>query len=184
MRNRNTTPEINAGSTADIAFLLLIFFLVTTTFPNDKGIMRKLPLKCLTKNCSITALEKNTIDIYLNEKGEVWIDKEIVPIDEIKSHLTKFIDNNGDGSCEYCNGIKDVSSSDHPTKALINLKTHSLSNYKDYISIQNEISSTLISLREKYAREKWNIAYEDLLEDEKLETNRAYPLLLTEAELK
>lgn len=184
MRNRNSTPEINAGSTADIAFLLLIFFLVTTTFPNDKGIVRGLPPKCITGDCTVTALENNTINIFLNEMGEVWVDKKSVAFDELKDLLTQFIDNNASNTCSYCDGIQDEGASEHPTKALINLQTHTLSNYKDYIKIQNEISAALISLREDYAMQKWNTPFGDLSEEKKIETKNAYPLLLTEAELK
>ena len=184
MRNRSTTPEINAGSTADIAFLLLIFFLVTTTFPNDKGILRGLPPKCITGDCTVTAIEKNTINIYVNEMGEVWVDKKIIAFDELEGVLTQFIDNNASDTCEYCMGMQDSQSSDHPTKALINLRTHKLSNYSDYIKIQNEISAALMSLRDQYAMQKWNTYFENLSQEKKRETANAYPLLLTEAALK
>ena len=68
--NKKKLPEINAGSMADIAFLLLIFFLVTTTIEQDSGILRKLPKK--ENHPTISDIkEKNTLEIYINLKNEI-----------------------------------------------------------------------------------------------------------------
>ena len=88
------SPEINAGSMADIAFLLLIFFLVTTTMANDKGIQRKLPPICETPDCRGEIYERNILRISLNGNQEIMVKNEIITIDKLKDNVKTFVDNN------------------------------------------------------------------------------------------
>ena len=70
--SRKKTPEINAGSMADIAFLLLIFFLVTTTMDTDSGIIRKIPKKEKIAD-NILIKEKNILEVNINLKNELFV---------------------------------------------------------------------------------------------------------------
>ena len=92
--SRKESPEINAGSMADIAFLLLIFFLVTTTMDVDSGIMRKIQKKeKVAENISIK--EKNILEVYINAKNEVMVDNEIILLKDLTQIGIDFIDNAG-----------------------------------------------------------------------------------------
>ena len=81
-KKRRLDSSINAGSMADIAFLLLIFFLVTTTILTDKGIMVKLPPMYDGPIPNIP--ERSVINVKLNAKGKLWFEKEPLPLDELK----------------------------------------------------------------------------------------------------
>lgn len=173
---RRENSEINAGSMADIAFLLLIFFLVTTTMDVDSGIARKLPEKTDEKP-EVTIKEKNILDIVVNRKNQLLVENEFVQVTDIKRLAMDFIDNGGgisatkDGKpgepCDYCNGAKDPASSDHPAKAIISLQSDRGTTYGMYVSIQNEIEAAYNELRNKLALKKYQRSYKDLLSDYK-----------------
>ncbi|MDC8004353.1 biopolymer transporter ExbD [Aureisphaera galaxeae] len=185
MRNSRQTPSIHTGSMADIAFLLLIFFLVTTIIPNDKGIPRVLPKKCVDPPCDLTFNERNVLRLELNQKGELRADEALIDFSELKETLKKFIDNNGDKSCTYCEGIGFVGSSDNPTQAIISLQSSRKSRYKDFIAIQVELNKAYFELREHYIAKTFKgRAFSQLSPDEIKQVRDAYPLLISEAELK
>ena len=91
---RRENSEINAGSMADIAFLLLIFFLVTTTMDVDSGISRKLPEKS-EDTPEVTIKEKNVLDITVNRKNQLLVENEFVEVKDIRRLAMEFIDNGG-----------------------------------------------------------------------------------------
>ena len=173
---RRENSEINAGSMADIAFLLLIFFLVTTTMDVDSGIARKLPEK-VDNPPDVVIKEKNVLDIVVNRNNQLLVENEFVEVTDIKRLTMEFIDNGGgesvakDGKpaapCDYCNGAKDPESSDHPSKAIISLQSDRGTTYGMYVSIQNEIEGAYNELRNKLALKKYRRSYKDLLDDYK-----------------
>jgi len=102
--SRQRFREINAGSMADIAFLLLIFFLVVSTMENNVGMNRKLAKLCPTNDCSIDIHARNLLTIKLNNKNELLVNNELLPLTSLKEKVTSFLDNNGDQTCSFCNG--------------------------------------------------------------------------------
>ncbi len=173
---RRENSEINAGSMADIAFLLLIFFLVTTTMDVDSGIARKLPEKS-ENTPEVTIKQKNVLDITVNRNNQILIEgTDFVEVTDIRRIAMDFIDNGGgesapkpDGTpgkpCDYCKGAKDPASSDHPTKAIISLQSDRGTTYGMYVSIQNEIEAAYNELRNRLALEKYQRTYNDMLKD-------------------
>jgi len=171
---RRENPEINAGSMADIAFLLLIFFLVTTTMDVDSGIARKLPEKT-EQQSDVIVKEKNVLDIVVNRNNQLLVENEYVKVTDIKRLAMKFIDNGGGigapvgdkpgESCDYCEGAKDPNSSDHPTKAIISLQSDRGTTYGMYVSIQNEIEAAYNELRNNLAKKRYGKSYDVLLQD-------------------
>ena len=181
---KRSAPTIQAGSMADIAFLLLIFFLVTTTLSNDKGIVRGLPQPCPPgSDCNVKVEEQNLFEIAINEAGELSLNDVKATYDTIESSLITFIDNNGDGSCDYCSGTQDKDLSDTPLKASISIKLHPNASYKHYITVQNEITSAYLSLRKKYIAKKFNKTEDKLTEAELQFAKEAYPFRIVENEL-
>lgn len=183
MRNSSFHPEINAGSMADIAFLLLIFFLVATTIPNDQGIIRGLPPIC-KNDCDGTITERNLFKIELNKNNELLINGTPSEISELSKALLAFVDNNGDGSCLYCKGSAQENYSENPTKAIIAIQASPMSNYKNYIEVQAAISSVFIELREAYGSRYFKKSMAQLSDEEIKNVKEAYPLLISEASLK
>ena len=143
---KRAAPEVNAGSMADIAFLLLIFFLVTTTIETDSGLNRKLPP--IEDNVEPPVIkQKNIFTVLLNGKDQLLVEDEIMELKDLRKAATEFLDNGGDGTCDYCNGKKDSESSDNPDKAVISLKNERETTYKTYIAVQNELVAAYNDLR-------------------------------------
>ena len=112
---RRSLPEINAGSMADIAFLLLIFFLVTTTMDVDTGLVRKLPAMPEDEEEIIDDSQIKARNIYVvlvNAKDQLLVEEELMDVSQLREGARKFLDNWG----------KDPNLSDNPEKAIISLQ--------------------------------------------------------------
>jgi len=178
-------PQVNAGSMADIAFLLLIFFLVSTTMAKDEGINRKLPRNCPPgQNCSVDIHERNILRIVLNSKQQIMIEDDLVIIRDLKNIAKAFLDNNGDKSCNYCNGSSLTTFSDNPTRAIISLKTGKQTSYELFIAVQDELTKAYYELRETYAVQQLGKDTENLSKKDLAIIRNAYPFILSEAETK
>ncbi len=177
-------PQVNAGSMADIAFLLLIFFLVTTTMAKDEGINRKLPRNCPPgQNCSVDIHERNILRIVLNSKQQIMIEDDLVTISDLKNIAKAFLDNNGDKSCNYCNGNSLTTASDNPTKAIISLQTVKQTSYELFIAVQDELTKAYYELRKTYAIQQLGKDTENLSKKDIESIRNAYPFILSEAEI-
>ena len=170
---------------ADIAFLLLIFFLVTAVIPKDKGINRKLPAPCLPGQvCETKIIKRNMLEVGINAHNELFVKNKVITINELKSIAKDFLDNNGDKSCTYCNGLSLESSLDNPRSAVISLQNDKLTSYEFYIKVQDELTKAYHELRSTYAYAHFNKTEHELTKEELFEVQKAYPFLLSEAELK
>ncbi|WP_369048835.1 ExbD/TolR family protein [Tenacibaculum sp. UWU-22] len=201
---RRENPEINAGSMADIAFLLLIFFLVTTTMDVDSGISKKLAEKIPPNVKPPKIKDKNLFEVNINRNNELFVENEVMDIKDLKDAALKFIDNGGGiGSpkegeskgtpCDYCNGDKDPSSSDHPNKAVISVQSDRATEYGTYIAVQNQLLQAYAELRNKLSQKRYNMSFTELEEafkdsgrkDESLrkkvqDIKDSYPLIITD----
>ena len=182
---RREPATVNAGSMADIAFLLLIFFLVTTTISADKGILRVLPKDCPNiEECIIDINERNILRIELNHKQEIFIQDKLVELEDVEQLVKSFIDNNGKSQCDYCNGAGLANASDHPQKAVISLSHDALTKYHLFISVQDEITKAFYDLRETYISTKFNKAPNEITDKEFKIVKAAYPFVVSEVMVK
>lgn len=158
MRNQEP-PQTNASSMADIAFLLLIFFLVTATLQIDLGILKRLPSNQITGTKDMN--QRNVLEISMNQNNEILLDgsQKIDPI-SLKKLLVDFIDNGT--NCSYCSGKKDINSSDHPTAAILVLEPGRKTSYGTYVLLQNEINDAYNELRNKLAISLYGITFIEL----------------------
>lgn len=199
---RRDLPEINAGSMADIAFLLLIFFLVTTTMDTDQGISRKLPEKQEDVDPPILK-EKNVFIVTVNRKNNILVEGDyFMTVDKLRAEAIKFIDNGGgfgnpiDGAepaaCDWCEGAKVPESSDHPNKAVISLESDRGTSYGTYIAVQNELVGAYTFLRNRLSEKLYGISYTQMVKDNKnhpslklkdqiTNIKNKYPQLISEA---
>ncbi|WP_298541753.1 biopolymer transporter ExbD [uncultured Aquimarina sp.] len=162
---RRLAPEVNAGSMADIAFLLLIFFLVSTTIETDYGISRKLPPPPDEVKSDIIVKEKNLFRVELNQANELFVEKKPLRFEELKAAAIAFLDNGGGlekEHCGYCQGARDPKSSDNPNKAIISLINSRETNYETYITVQNELISAYNELRNREALRIYGISFTEM----------------------
>ena len=164
---KRSAPEVNAGSMADIAFLLLIFFLVTTTIETDTGLNRKLPPIDDTEVTPPIIREKNIFTVLINGRNQLMVEEELMELKDLRKAAVEFLDNGGGldsngKACDYCHGKKDPKSSDHPDKAIISLKNERETKYAMYISVQNELVAAYNQLRDKRATELYGISLKQM----------------------
>ena len=164
---RRSSPEVNAGSMADIAFLLLIFFLVTTTIETDSGISRKLP-PIEENEEDVIIKQKNIFTVLLNGKDQILVEDELMELEDIRAAAIEFLDNGGgkgEDGCDYCKGKRDPRSSDNPDKAIVSLKNERETSYAAYISVQNELVAAYTHLRNVRAEELYGESYSEMLKN-------------------
>ncbi|SED19695.1 Biopolymer transport protein ExbD/TolR [Tenacibaculum sp. MAR_2009_124] len=169
---RRETPEINAGSMADIAFLLLIFFLVTTTMDVDSGVSKKLAEKTPPDVDLPKIKERNIFEVNINRNNQLLVEGEFMEPKDLKDAAVKFIDNGGgvgnpvgdeEGKeCDYCQGDKDPESSDHPNKAIIAVESDRATEYGTYLIVQNELLSAYRVLRNRLCQQKYGMSFTEL----------------------
>ena len=164
---KRAAPEVNAGSMADIAFLLLIFFLVTTTIETDTGLNRQLPPIEDEQVEPPIIKEKNIFTVSLNNKNQMLVENELMELKDLRQAAIEFLDNGGGtdengNRCDYCKGRKDPNSSDHPNKAIISLKNERETTYSMYISVQNELVAAYNTLRNRRAQELYGKSFEEM----------------------
>lgn len=167
-RTKNTLPEVNAGSMADIAFLLLIFFLVTASIENDAGLNRILPQE--NTKTAINIKKRNLLEISINPQNDLMVKGEIIELKDLRDMTIAFLDNGGlleggEGFCRYCQGKRSNELSESPNNAIISLWTSRTSDYAFYVSVQNEIIGAYNFLRNREGQKLYTIDYESLVSD-------------------
>ncbi|WP_417882345.1 ExbD/TolR family protein [Xanthomarina gelatinilytica] len=153
---KRSAPEVNAGSMADIAFLLLIFFLVTTTIETDSGLNRKLPPIDDTEQEDVIIKEKNIFQLNVNKNNQLFLktggEEKVIQIKDLRKAAVAFLDNGGGtgpDACKRCQGKKNPRSSDNFDKAIISLQSDRATKYDTYIAVQNEIIAAYNTLRNR-----------------------------------
>ncbi len=181
MRNYVDTA-VNAGSMADIAFLLLIFFLVSTKIPSDEGILQKLPPPCKMEPCSNDIPERNIFEVLIGKDGDLLVEGEPIQIQELRQATRAFLDNNGDKSCRYCHGNGLPNLSDRPEVAVISLRNDRETPYEAYVTVLNELIAAYSELRAEYAKHTFDSSIKNLSKDQWQEVKQVYPKVILEAE--
>ena len=196
-RNREA-PEISSGSMADIAFLLLIFFLVATTVQNDQGLIRKLPPK--KDDITINIHERNVFRIVLNKENQLMVEGEILEIGNLETKVVNFLDNGGEhGKCDYCRGAKSNDSSDSPMDAVISFRSDRLALYGEYVRVQDALTSAYSSLRNResnrlfgmdfksmekeYSKPETTMKMKETIKEQIKTIREMYPMHISESEL-
>lgn len=164
--------EVNAGSMADIAFLLLIFFLVTTTIAEDKGVLVKLPPWSNEPPPELQLNERNVYSVLVNAENQLLVRGTPMDIEVLRDNTKEFI----------MNPNKRSDMAEKPTKAIISLKNDRGTEYKTYLEVWNELKGAYNELREDAAQSQFNKSYEFLSKDQKKTINSAIPLVISEAE--
>ncbi|NNE29822.1 MAG: biopolymer transporter ExbD [Saprospiraceae bacterium] len=167
------TNEINAGSMADIAFLLLIFFLVATQIVEDKGILVKLP-PWSDEEPDIAKLKKrNVFSVLVNANNQLLVRGEPTRIDDLRERAKDFI----------MNPAKREDLAEAPDVAIISLKNDRGTAYKTYLEVYNELKGAYNELWNDESMARYGEAYSNDLDYAKRKAiQKKIPLVLSEAE--
>ena len=190
MGNARKTPEVRADSQADIAFLLLIFFLVATTMNSDKGLSRVLPPLPPedVKVEDIKVKERNILLVFVNAAGQIMAGNESMDIRGLKDKAKEFIlnpmdDENLPEKKETEIDLGDGSKWVYPvSEGVVSLQTTRDTSYEVYIMVQNELSRAFNEVRDQVAMQKFGSVFEDLTEDQRTAITKAVPQKISEAE--
>jgi biopolymer transport protein ExbD len=181
-------PEIPAASLADIAFMLLIFFLVTTTMDVDSGLERRLPQwvdpEDLENDDQIK--ERNVFVVNVNKDNLLLVEGEYAEIEDLRERAKEFMENPYDDE-----ELPEKEPQQIPffgevmvTKGVISLRNDVGTRYGTYIAVQNELVAAINELRDELAQERFGKLYVDLDDEQQDAIRDIYPSRISEAEPK
>jgi biopolymer transport protein ExbD len=189
---KRTVQEINASSMADIAFLLLIFFLVTTTMAVDKGLSRRLPppLPPDMEKPDVEIKERNIFTVLINSNNQLLVKGEPLDVRELRAKAKEFIKNEAkDPKLPELSPIEvningNMVSFMTTKNHVISLQNDRGTEYQKYIEVQNELVAAYNELRTEFARANFGKSYEELDVDQQSVVQTVYPQKISEAEPK
>lgn len=189
-RGKRKVPDINSSSTADIAFLLLIFFLITTSMDTDRGLARRLPPppeNDKEQKNEDKVKQRNVLQIYLNMYDQLMVNGEIMNVQQLRAKTKEFVANkyNDESLPEKTSKEVDFFGPTMVTeKHVVSLQNDRSSSYQAYIDVQNELVAAYNELRDELSQEKWGKNYSELNEDQQKAVREIYPQKISEAEPK
>ena len=190
-RKKRSMPGINSSSTADIAFMLLIFFLTTTSMDTDRGLARRLPNPPdpnVKQDDNIIVKERNVLQVRLNKDNQLMVGAEYLDVKQLKEKAKEFIANplNEDNLPEkHVKNIPLLGGDCMITeKHVISLQNDVGTSYQAYIDVQNELVAAYNELRNELSKEHFGKSYVECDEDQQKAIRDYYPQKISEAEPK
>lgn len=182
-------PEIPTASLADMAFLLLIFFLVTTTMDVDSGLERRLP-QWVDPDMEIDQdqqiKERNVFVVLVNRDNNLLVENEWARVEDLREKAKEFMANPND-----LETLPEKEPVQIPllgemmvSKGVISLRNDLDTKYGTYIAVQNELVGAINELRNELAMDKFGKKYDDCDEDQQEAVRTVYPSRISEAEPK
>ena len=188
-KGKRKVPDINSSSTADIAFLLLIFFLITTSMDTDKGLARRLPPppENIEQDKEDKVKQRNVLQVFLNMYDQLMVNGEVINVIQLKEKAKEFIQNKADSE-----NLPELVSKEVEffgpamvtEKHVISLQNDRSSSYQAYIKVQNELVAAYNELRNELAEQKFGKKYSELDEEQQKAIREIYPQKISEAEPK
>ena len=190
MASKKNIPEINASSQADIAFTVLIFFLVVSTMDIDTGIVRMLPPMAdpNVKQEDIKVKERNLLLVFVAGSGNIMAGGKVISLDALKDKAKEFILNPLDDKDLPEKKPTDIEMPDgskwtYPvSEGVISLQNARDTKYNVYIQVQNELTRAFNEVRDEVAKAKFGKEFKDLDEAENKVITKAIPMKISEAE--
>jgi len=185
-RKKKKMPEVNGTSLADIAFILLFFFLVTSSMDIDTGIMRRLPPPVDPNEKPEDINKRNLFEVRINSQDYLWVKGQYMNIGDLKESTKIFISNKSNSP-----NLADKKEVHIPllggtymaSRGIISLKNDRGTSYDMYVQVQNELTKAITELRNELSKEKFNINFTDLVDQDKIEAiQKAIPVAISEAE--
>ncbi|MCI5989700.1 MAG: biopolymer transporter ExbD [Candidatus Cryptobacteroides sp.] len=182
------TPAINSSSTADIAFLLLCYFLMTTTMGSQTGLQRRLP-PMPDKNQKVEdqkVNKRNIIIVKINSQDRLFAGNELMDVSQLKDKIKQFLTNPSDDPSLPEKEVKDIEGyGKYPvSKGVISLQNDRGTSYRAYIAVQNELVKAINELREDFSKGTYGKGFESLTEEQQKIVKDCIPQNISEAEPK
>ena len=190
MAKNKKAPEINASSQADIAFTVLIFFLVVSTMDIDTGIVRVLPPMAdpNVKQEDIKVKERNLLLVFVSGSGNIMAGGKVISLNALKDKAKEFILNPLDDENLPEKKVTEIEMPDgskwaYPvSEGVVSLQNTRDTSYQRYIQVQNELTRAFNEVRNEVAMSKFQREFADLNDEEKSVIIDAVPLKISEAE--
>lgn len=185
-RTSKKTPGINGSSTADISFIMLLFFLLTTSMGSDMGIARQLPpaVPPDQEDVSIDVNKRNMLRVLVNNAGQILANGEVVDASQLKDRVKEFVLNPNDREDlpvrtveEFPHIGKQMVTKNHVISLTNNVDTR----YEDYIAVQNVLTKAYAELRDEMAKKSWGKPFEELEAQYQQVLVDLYPQKISEA---
>ena len=188
MAAKRNAEGINASSSADIAFLLLIFWLTTTTMNSDKGLQRRLPPMPdeNQKQEDVKVNRRNIIQVKINSNDRVIAGGQIMEISEIKDKIVEFVTNPMNLETLPEKEMKEIEGFGQyaVSKGVVSLQNDRGTSYNAYLQVQNELVKAFNEIRDDFAVKNYGKKYNALEEDKQKIVRDAIPQSISEAEPK
>ncbi len=189
MGRKRKVPGINASSTADIAFMLLIFFLITTSMDTDRGLARRLPPppENEKQKDDIIVKERNVLQIRLNKDDQLMIGGEWSDIKQLREKAKEFIANPKDDPNmpeKHAKTLPFFGNVMITEKHVISVQNDVGTSYDAYFQVQNELVAAYNELRDELAKAQFGKPLAECTEEQKDAISDYYPQKISEAEPK
>ena len=184
-RQKKKVPDLNAGSMADISFLLLVFFLVTTTMDTDTGITRRLPPPIENPEMDVKVKERNIMNVMINKYDKLLVNGKPGDVATLKDLTKEFITPRPNDEKAPEVETKDIELLGNVmlSKGVVSLKNDRGTSYAIYISVQNELAKAFNEMKDEMSLKYFNQHYADLTDKDKIDAiNKAVPVRISEAE--
>lgn len=180
------TPEINATSTADIAFLLLVFFLATTTMNVDSGLYRRLPPYQPDNTEAPKYAKRNILQVLVNRNNQLLINGDMADVSTLKDRTIEFITNPGNRDDLPQKDIKTIElfGPVEVSKGIVSLQSDKGTSYEMYIAVQDQLTAAYNEMRNMKANEKWGKNFDELSPEQQEAVKAVIPMAISEAEPK
>ena len=182
------TPGLNTQSTADIAFLLLCYFLMTSTMDQQSGVQRRLPpMPDQNQKTEDTKVNKrNIIIVKINSSDRLFAGDQLLDVSQLKDKIKEFITNPNNDPNLPEREMKNIEGyGEYPvSKGVISLQNDRGTSYRAYIAVQNELVKAINEVRDDFCKQNYGKAYTFLTEDQQKIVREAIPQNISEAEPK
>ncbi|WP_315535969.1 biopolymer transporter ExbD [Prevotella koreensis] len=162
-KRRRKVPSLNTTSTADISFMLLILFLVTTSLDADKGLQRQLPPIDNREEMSIDVNRDNILQLQITADNRIMIDDKPTSLSQLRKIVTDFVANSPDRA-----------------RHIISLKADRAATYDVYFKMQNEIVAAYRALRDDAAHKYYHRSYDECSNEQREKLRELYPQRIAE----
>lgn len=183
------TPEIPSASMADIAFMLLIFFITATSMDVDSGLERVLPQMPppnQEQDDTPPIKERNVFTVLLDQYNRLMVEGEIMRVEDLREKAKEFILNPNDLETLPEKKMEEIPLiGEYPvSKGVISLRNDHGTQYGTYIAVQNELVAAVNEVRDELSTQKFGKKYADLASEQKDAIRDAIPSRISEAEPK